>query len=700
MDGSDIILNGEIILEGDVLPHDFCQWMDTGCFSARMVREALSSLGGDVTVRVNSGGGSPYEGEAIRAAFEGHEGKVTVIIGGIAASAASLMIMSADRIEMTAGSFLMIHNPSSCLCGTADDLRKEATDLDGLAQVYAQVYAARAGTDAASVMRMMNEETYFGPDAAVEVGFVDAVVGAANDNNQPDIAAFVSLHQRSVVNLRMCAQKINAAGEQPAAELAGTVGHQPAMMATTMENPMDIEGNPAVENTTNNQSTQGQTNAPQMTMQAPPDVSAIEERGRQAERARQREIREMSAPFTASGQLTEAQVSAVIDEGVASASAANRFMSLMAESEAPMAPAGGAARINRDEAETRREGLALAMTARILNEDTDDARARPYMGLSVVEMAATAMGRTLPRYGSYAQREEILMQGLHTTSDFPSILSTSINRVLETQYELVDRTFTAVSREMEFNDFRTHDIVRPDEFPSLQKVNEAGEIKFGSLGDSKETVALAAYATGIGISRQALVNDDLGAIQDVIDNAAAIVPEFEEDVFWNYYLSNPTLADGVAMYHSNHGNLASSGSAISVASVAAGRKALRTMKSADGKRTIKMNAPTILLVGPENETAAEQFLKEVGATKTADVNPFTGRLRPVVTEAITDTQWYLLVGPEKRTHNVKHGYLRDRRAPRVRVDEPFGVQGMRMTLEQDFGVGGVNHRGGYKNAGS
>ena len=147
----------------------------------------------------------------------------------------------------------------------------------------------------------------------------------------------------------------------------------------------------------------------------------------------------------------------------------------------------------------------------------------------------------------------------------------------------------------------------------------------------------------------------------MIDNAVSIVPEFEEDVFWTYYLSNPALRDGVAMYHADHGNKAAAGGAISVVTVGAGRKALRTMKAADGKRTIKMKL--------------------------------------VVTEAITGKRWDLLVEPSKRSHNMKRGYLRDRSAPRVRVDEPFGVQGMRMTLEHDFGVGGVNSKGGYSNVG-
>jgi hypothetical protein len=303
--------------------------------------------------------------------------------------------------------------------------------------------------------------------------------------------------------------------------------------------------------------------------------------------------------------------------------------------------------------------------------------------------------------GSYAQREQVIMQAMHSTSDFPNILSGSINNVLAHQYELVERTFPSIAREMTFNDFRAHDIIRPDEFPTLTAVGETGEIKFGSLGDSKETVALGAYATGVSITRQALVNDDMGAIAEVVDNAAAIVPEFEESVFWTMFLANAALADGTAMFHADHGNLAGTGTAITVAAIAAGRQALRTMKAADGARVIRMNEPSILLVGPAKQTEAEQFVNQIiQPTKASDANPFTGKLRVVVTESITDNAWYLLVDPAKRTVNFRYGYLRDRSAPRVRTDEPFGVQGLRMTLEHDFGAGGVNHRGGYKNAGN
>ena len=80
-------------------------------------------VSGDVTVRVNSNGGDPFEGEAARAAFEAHSGKVTVLVTGMAASAASLLIMGADQIELSAGSFIMIHDPSGGVGGPLRHMR-------------------------------------------------------------------------------------------------------------------------------------------------------------------------------------------------------------------------------------------------------------------------------------------------------------------------------------------------------------------------------------------------------------------------------------------------------------------------------------------------------------------------------------------------------------------------------------------------
>jgi len=247
---------------------------------------------------------------------------------------------------------------------------------------------------------------------------------------------------------------------------------------------------------------------------------------------------------------------------------------------------------------------------------------------------------------------------------------------------------------MKFNDFRAHDIVRPDNFPTLQKIGENGEIKFGTFGDSKESIVLASYATGIAVSRQLMVNDQFGAIAEVLLNAAGIVPEFEEETFWAMLLANPALSDEIALFHADHGNIAATG-AISKTTVAAGRLAMRTHKMKDG-RPIKSNAPALLICGPTKQTEAEEFLAPVAAAEQIHVNTLAKSLRLVVTDEITDDKWLLAVDKSKKTHSFKHGYLDGARAPRIRVEDPFGSQGTQLTIEHDFACGAVSHLGVYR----
>ena len=155
-----LIKNGEIILSGPVLDDDWGSWRGGPYISAALVRGALAQVSGDVKVRLNSGGGDAYEGEAIRAALAGNEGHVTIIVEGLAASSASLLLMGADTIEMSAGSVIMIHDPSSVSIGNEDEMIKEAARLSNLANIYATVYAARSGDTVDDIRDLMRSETW------------------------------------------------------------------------------------------------------------------------------------------------------------------------------------------------------------------------------------------------------------------------------------------------------------------------------------------------------------------------------------------------------------------------------------------------------------------------------------------------------------------------------------------------------------
>lgn len=141
------------------------------------VMAELGEMVGDVLVKVNSYGGDIYEGIAIMHALRSHPGQVTVRVEGVAASAASVIAVGgADRVEMTAGSELMVHMPWVETPGDADELRKTADDLDRTAQSLAEIYAEKAGGTAEQWLEMMRAETWFSAQEAVDAGLADAVV--------------------------------------------------------------------------------------------------------------------------------------------------------------------------------------------------------------------------------------------------------------------------------------------------------------------------------------------------------------------------------------------------------------------------------------------------------------------------------------------------------------------------------------------
>src|SRR5690606_3022292 len=106
-------------------------------------------------------------------------------------------------------------------------------------------------------------------------------------------------------------------------------------------------------------------------------------------------------------------------------------------------------------------------------------------------------------------------------------------------------------------------------------------------------------------------------------------------------------------------------------------------------------------VGPDKETQADALVTTIIANDSAKVNPFSGRLRVVTSAQISGNTWYLFVDPNRAGGACfVHGFLDGASAPRVRMDEPFGQQGVAMTVEHDFGVGAIDYRGAYKNPGA
>jgi ATP-dependent protease ClpP protease subunit len=153
-------------------------WDGSGV-TAKRVAGALRQIGAQpVAVNINSGGGDLFEGLSIYNLLREHPAEVTVRVVGLAASAASVIAMAGDRIEVGRAAMLMIHKAWGLVIGNADDMRRAADDFSDFDDLMAGVYAARSKQSAEQVAEWMTAETWFGGEKAVEAGLADALLPA------------------------------------------------------------------------------------------------------------------------------------------------------------------------------------------------------------------------------------------------------------------------------------------------------------------------------------------------------------------------------------------------------------------------------------------------------------------------------------------------------------------------------------------
>ena len=164
--------------------------------TAKRIAGALRAMNGaDVTVNINSPGGDMFEGLAIYNLLREYEGRVTVKVLGIAASAASIIAMAGDDIQIGRGAFLMIHNCWVYAMGNRHDFAELAQSLEPFDTAMADIYAARSGLDMAAVQKLMDAESYIGGSDAVAKGLADSLLSAdaVSDGDESPAAALRKL---------------------------------------------------------------------------------------------------------------------------------------------------------------------------------------------------------------------------------------------------------------------------------------------------------------------------------------------------------------------------------------------------------------------------------------------------------------------------------------------------------------------------
>ena len=287
--------------------------------------------------------------------------------------------------------------------------------------------------------------------------------------------------------------------------------------------------------------------------------------------------------------------------------------------------------------------------------------------------------------------------GMLTTSDFADALAGSTNKRLRRAFEAAPQTFAPWVSRGTLPDFKEVPVVGIGDAPELLLVLENGEFKRGALADFGDSYKLATYGRIIAITRQAIVNDDMRLFSRIPTMFGRKAADLESDLVYAQLTANPTMYDGTALFHADHGNLAAAGGAINEGTLAAGKQAMRQQTSPEGGQLNIM--PSFLIVGPAKEVEAQKMLTGVTATATGDVNVFANSLELVVESRITGNQWFLAADPDAYD-TVTLDSLEGQEGVFTEQRVGFDVDGVETKARVDRVAKALDWRGLYKNPGN
>lgn len=681
--------------------------------TAQSVAKQLNDLDASVAtinVRINSYGGSVADGLAIFNALKRHKAKKAVTVDGVAMSSASLIAMAGDTVSMPSTSLLMIHAPWGGCYGNAKEMRQYADVLDTFSDAMADAYVNKSGQSREAVLALLKdgEDHYYTGDEAVEAGFADAVADETDNDDEPDenARAFAaSLLERITAR----GAPARYAGLAVAAALRGSHAPKPTKPAPAAER---RGGAPAAPGTSN-------PNPPAPAAQTPPaaagttsgDPSMLTPEQKAALAARRDSIRAQFAPFQARADLNQDALAKLLrecedDTDVTPEAAGQKLLALLGTD---TTPSGGvrAEPGRQDETATYREGAIQAVLHRV-NPSAHklDERSQQFRGYDLGDMARDSLERA-GRKTRGMSKAEIAIQALQTTSDFPSILENVITKTLRAGYQAAGRTFVPFSRQSTLPDFKQVSRAQLGGAPNLKRVLEGAEYEHGTIGDGAEKYAVQKYGRIVAISWETVVNDDLDAITRIPQAFGASAAELESDIVYAILTGNPLMADGVALFHADHGNLGTAADladaldATAANPIAAMRKAMLLQKGLNEQYiTVR---PKFLIVPPSLEEVALKITSaNFVATKGLDQNVFGPSMTAITEPRLEDasaTAWFGAAEPTT-IDTIEYAYLEGHEGVFTETKHGFEVDGVQVKCRHVFGAKAIDHRGLFKNPGA
>lgn len=680
----------ELMIYGDIGEN----WWAEESNDAKTVVKKIAKLSGPVDVRINSYGGVVADALAIYNALRRHKGDVTTNIDGIAYSAASLIAMAGQNINMAANAMMMIHAPWAIAVGNANDMRLSADVLEKFADAMVSSYSrdGKVDADLASDWLKDGEDHYFSADEAADAGLVDGITDSI------DIAAALRGVER---------YQTPHAGTHPTEDVMSDIKEQPG--GDTIAQPDQFVANHKTV------------------------VAKSKAQGATGERKRIREIQDLFKGY-ADDPASEAAalMEACIDDAACTMERAQgRLIELMRGETAEPIPAAASAadhtftpRRERaaagpDTSDKFLEGATKALLIRSGMEKDQKViaaeRSSEYLSMTMVELAKHSLRMSgQPVHGNQEDvLRRVLMAGPGQGTDhFPAILENIANKAVMDGFLSAEESWASWTIPGTLNDYRTASRVNKSLFDKLDKMEEYEAFKSGRFADVKQSITGFLHGKSFSLTLQALVNDDLG----ILSEDARAWGEAGNVTIGDAVFTALTVAgsggfgqtmdeDSQILFHADHSNYIASGSggAPAQATIQAGRTAMMTQT--DPNSRIVASAPRYLIHGTTLTMAVFSLLNS--QSYITGVDGTIGERNPVASlglagveeyrmDAFVSTAWILAAA--RRT--VEVSFVGGQRTPRVDRMPSGEIPGVTWQISIPFGVAALDFRTLYFNHGA
>ncbi len=321
-------------------------------------------------------------------------------------------------------------------------------------------------------------------------------------------------------------------------------------------------------------------------------------------------------------------------------------------------------------------------------------------GYSMVELARESLQREDLK-ANYADNMEMARAAINSTSTFPAIMSNLANKSVMVGFNEAETTFQLWAGKGSNRDFKEAARVALSEAGNLELVPEGGQFPQDVFGEASARTKVATYGKIFSLTRQAIINDDLGLFSKIATKYGSAAKRLVNKMVYAQLTGTVKMQDNVALFDAKHGNVATTGEALSVKAIAKAITAMRRQKGITGDATLNIT-PKYLVVPPELEVTAYQIVNSTAAvdgTNSGVVNPYKGRFVVVADAELTDPDAWYLVADASQHDTIEVTYLNGVETPRLETRQGFDVDGIEYKVAFDCGVSALDFRGLYKNAG-